>query len=54
MAVIFSPLELFPFYSSSIGSGDIWPWQPFTELLKGPLGTLGQGTWANPVPHQGM
>ena len=40
MAIIFSLLELFPFYSSSIGSGDIWPWQPFAELLKGPLGTL--------------
>ena len=50
MAIIFSLLELFPFYSSSVGSGDIWPWQPFAELLKGPLGTLDRVPGQIPYP----
>ena len=34
-------------------SGDIWPLQPVAEHIKGPLGTLKQGSWINPVPNPG-
>ena len=35
MAIIFSTLELFPFYSSSIGPGDIWAMATFRRTPQG-------------------
>ena len=48
MAINFSTLELFPFYSSSIGSGDIWAMATFRRTPQGNVGYTKTGYLGKP------